>query len=87
MKKAIIGVAIVALGTIAPVHADASRPALAAWRCAYMGDANVGFAIPSNAAALTVDGHSPNDQSCKVQTKIGLISGTWVRLGSVTVGG
>jgi hypothetical protein len=86
MKKMIIGVAIAALGIIGPSHANASGPGLTAWRCAYTGDANVGFAIPSSVAALTVDGRPPNDQSCDVQTKIGQISGTWVRLGSVPLG-
>jgi hypothetical protein len=83
MKKAIIGLAIAALGIIAPAHADASHPELTAWRCAYTGDANIGYATPSNFTALTVDGQLPNGQYCIVRTRIGPISGTWVRLGSV----
>jgi len=86
MKRTIIGVAIAAVGIIGPAHADASHPELTAWRCAYTGDANVGYAIPSNITALTADVQLPTGQYCIVRTRIGPISGTWVRLGSVRLG-
>jgi hypothetical protein len=86
MKKTIIGFAIATLGIIGAARADASRLDPTAWRCAYTGDANVGYVVPSNVVALTVDGQPPNDQSCYVQTKFGRITGTWVRLGSVALG-